>query len=108
LIFLFAEKTLERNFLKQVLPQTMNVIYAGAYTPELFKGYETAYKKRVLPPKEQQRKAQWRGSSSGSFALKIGDTVHEARKQRFPLHFLYNGAAGTSICACLAVGPHGG
>jgi hypothetical protein len=55
----------------------MNVIYAGAYTAEMFKGYENAYKKRVLPPKEQQRRPQPRSSSSGSFALLIGGVTHE-------------------------------
>ncbi len=78
IFFALTEKNLERNFLKQLLPQTMNVIYAGAYTPELFRGYENAYKKRVLPPKEQQRKLQLKGSSGGGFALQIGGIIHEA------------------------------
>jgi hypothetical protein len=65
--------------LKHQLPQVMNVVYAGAYTAEMFKGFENAYKKRVLPLKEQQRRPQPRSSSSGSFALHIGGVTHEVR-----------------------------
>jgi hypothetical protein len=106
LIFISStERSLERNFLKHVLPQTMNVVYAGAYTPEQFKGFENAYKKRVLPPKEQQRKSQLKGSSGSGFALQIGDAIHEARHSTLVLPRASHPHAGTCNVPGVAVGP---
>jgi hypothetical protein len=81
----------------------MNVVYAGAYTPEQFRGYENAYKKRVLPPKDQQHKSQLKGSSGSGFALQVGGVTHEASQHFFPIlnecHFI----AGTCRVAGLAL-----
>jgi hypothetical protein len=96
---------LERNFLKQQLPQTLSLVHGGVYSPELIKLYEAAYKKRVLPPKEQQRKTQLRGSSSGSFALKIDKAIHEARQNALTPKRKSHVCTGTSDVARVAAGP---
>ena len=51
----------------------------GIVSQDLLELYMKAYKKRLLPQKEQQRKAQLQGAAGGSFAVQIGDTMQEVR-----------------------------
>ena len=72
---MFTERDLEKKFKRQ-LQENLSVVH-GIVSQDLLEIYMKAYKKRALPLKEQQRKAQLPGTVAGSFSIQIGDSMHE-------------------------------
>jgi len=77
MFLVFTERDLEKKFKRQ-LQENLSVVH-GIVSQDLLELYMKAYKKRALPLKEQQRKAQLPGTVAGSFSVQIGDSMHEVQ-----------------------------